>query len=343
MLSAKVTKRILKFIHPAGTSRGVLNEKPTWYLQVWHNELPNTIGIGECSPIWGLSPEKENEYETILSKTVNDINNFENLLSKELLPYPSIYFGLETALMDLFKGGKRIFFQNNFTEGNDGIKINGLVWMNSLNEMYKQALEKKKQGFSCIKIKIGTTNEDDEIKFLCELHKELGNNIILRADANGAYDFSQSVDVLRRLTFLHSIEQPLKPNDEKLADLCRLHIVPIALDEELIGKFDTASKEELLTRIKPQFIVLKPSLHGGFMGCRQWINAAEKNNCGWWITSALESNIGLNAIAQYTYQSKNLMHHGLGTGKIYENNIASPLNVKGEKLWFEAMGRWEDL
>lgn len=345
MLSAKITKRNLKFSFPAGTSRGVLHEKPTWYIRIWKNDSPEVVGIGECSPIWGLSPEKESEYENILQTTTLNISNFETLLGSELITYPSIYFGVETALMDLFKGGKKIFFQNAFTEGKEGIKINGLVWMNTLDEMYKQALEKKANGYTCIKLKIGSLNWDDELKLLKQLRGELGNDMILRVDANGAFEYSTAKEVLTQLKSLniHSIEQPLKAGDPKLEQLCKENIIPIALDEELIGKFDAASKDELISRIKPQYIVLKPSLHGGFMGCRQWISAAEKNNCGWWMTSALESNIGLNAIAQYTYQTKNTAQHGLGTGKIYSNNIGSPLTINGEQLWFDTNAKWEGL
>jgi o-succinylbenzoate synthase len=345
MLSAQFIKRNLKFSFPAGTSRGVLHEKPSWYIRIWKTDSPEIVGIGECSPIWGLSPEKESEYEKILERTTSNINNFETLLSTELIPYPSIYFGLETALMDLFKGGKRIFFQNSFSEGKEGIKINGLVWMNTLDEMYKQALQKKSDGFTCIKLKIGSLNWDDELKLLKQLRSELGNEMILRVDANGAFEYTIAKEVLTQLKTLniHSIEQPLKAGDLKLEQLCKDNIIPVALDEELIGWFDEPAKQKLISQIKPQYIVLKPSLHGGFMGCRQWITAAEKNNCGWWMTSALESNIGLNAIAQYTFQTKNNVHHGLGTGKIYSNNIASPLIVKGEKLWFDTNAKWEEL
>jgi O-succinylbenzoate synthase len=345
MLSAKLIKRDLKFAFPAGTSRGVLHEKPTWYLQIWKDDAPEIIGTGECSPIWGLSPEKESEYESLLEKTLFEINNFEKLLSTDLLPYPSIYFGVETALMDLFKGGKKIFFQNSFTEGHEGIQINGLVWMNTIDEMYTQAVEKSKQGFTCIKLKIGSLKLDEEINLLKQLRNEFGNNITLRVDANGAFDYSTAKEILTQLKSIniHSIEQPLKAGDPKLEDLCKQNIIPIALDEELIGKFESTNKEELIARIRPQYLVLKPSLHGGFMGCRQWINAAEKNKCGWWMTSALESNIGLNAIAQYTFQTKNKMHHGLGTGKIYTNNIESPLNVKEDKLWFDNNAQWGEI
>ncbi|HYG53093.1 MAG TPA: enolase C-terminal domain-like protein [Flavobacteriales bacterium] len=174
------------------------------------------------------------------------------------------------------------------------------------------------------------------------MRKELGNEIILRVDANGAYDYNSAEDVLKQLKQLsiHSIEQPLKSGDQNLERLCARNIVPIALDEELIGVFDRDSKEKLIARIKPQYIVLKPSLHGGFMGCREWIDAAEKSNCGWWMTSALESNIGLNAIAQFTAQTKNPLHQGLGTGKIYTNNIDSPLYIESGELKFDTTKHW---
>ncbi|HLP11543.1 MAG TPA: o-succinylbenzoate synthase [Flavobacteriales bacterium] len=344
MFSVEITKRNLKFAFPAGTSRGVLHEKPTWYLSVTAQSLGVT-GVGECSPIWGLSPEKENEYESILEQVKNTINNFETLLKHDLLAHPSIYFGLETAMLDLFKGGRKIFFENDFTNGKAGININGLVWMNSLDDMYKQAIEKKKQGFNCIKLKVGTHKTDDEIHLLKTLRKELGNDIILRIDANGAYDYPTAVDVLNALNDvnLHSIEQPLKTGHEKLSALCANNLVPIALDEELIGVIGKDAKEELISKIKPHYIVLKPSLHGGFMGCREWIEAAQRHNCGWWMTSALESNIGLNAIAQFTAQTKNPLHQGLGTGKIYDNNIESPLYIENGQLKFNSTKKWSEL
>lgn len=343
MLRATITKRNLKFAFPAGTSRGTLHEKPSWYIQVVNEQVPDVFGIGECSPIWGLSPEKENEYEKQLEYVLSNINSFERLLKTDLFPFPSIYFGLETALLDLFKGGRRIFFENAFTDGKEGIKINGLVWMNTVEEMYKQAIQKKAEGFTCIKIKIGSHKIEDEIKLLKTLREEFGMTTTLRVDANGAFDFATAKELLSHLKELHihSIEQPLKAGEiEDTTKLCAMNLVPIALDEELIGIYNTSEKENLISTIKPQYIILKPSLHGGFMGCRQWIDIAEKNNCGWWMTSALESNIGLNAIAQYTFQTKNPLHHGLGTGKIYTNNVASPLTIKGEELWFESLNNW---
>jgi L-alanine-DL-glutamate epimerase-like enolase superfamily enzyme len=345
-LEAKFEKKLLTFNFDAGTSRGVLKEKPTWILNVYDKNNPSVKGTGECSPIWGLSPEKENEYEAKLEEVCKEINHFELLLKIELLPYPSIYFGLETALMDLFKGGRKIIFDTPFTDGKAGIKINGLVWMSTIDEMYASAIQKHKEGFNCIKLKIGAQNLSNEIELLKTLRKELGNEVQLRCDANGAFDFSTAKEVLSELKSLniHSIEQPLKQGMiEETQKLCALNLIPVALDEEMIGIYKTDEKEKLIGTIQPQYIILKPSLHGGFLGIREWISIAEKNNADWWITSALESNVGLNAIAQYTYQTKKGGYHGLGTGKIYANNFNSPLTIKGEELFHLPENQWDEI
>lgn len=354
MLKAKVSKKTLDFAFAAGTSRGILHQKPTWYIEVSHDQLPGITGIGECSPIWGLSPEVEfdhqNEqacehaYEKLVFETANQIQSFERLLKGDLLQHPSVYFGLETAMMDLFKGGRRIFFENDFTAGKYGIPINGLVWMNTIDEMYQQAVDKFNKGFTCIKIKVGALNTDEEIKLLKQLRAEFGKEVILRIDANGAFDRTTAQDFLMALREikLHSIEQPIKAGQlNEMKQLIQENTVPIALDEELIGITSTSDKNKLLEDLKPHYIVLKPSLHGGLMGCRQWINAIEQNKGHWWMTSALESNIGLNAIAQFTTQTQNYLHQGLGTGQIYTNNIVSPLEVRGQELFYNPNKKWE--
>lgn len=344
MLKADIIRRDLQFAFAAQTSRGTLTQKPTWYLKVYDDRQPNITGLGECSPIFGLSPEAESDYQDYLDKAVNRINSFEQLLKQDLHDAPSVFFGLETALMDLFKGGKRIFFENAFTEKKSGIRINGLVWMNTIDDMYRQALEKKAQGFTCIKLKIGALNIGEELLLIQQLRKELGPATTIRVDANGAFDYTVAVEVMKKLKEfgVHSIEQPLKPGQhEKMRELCKLNLVPVALDEELIGVFKDDDREKLLNNISPQYVILKPSLHGGFLGCRHWINAAEKRGIGWWMTSALESNIGLNAIAQYTFQTGNQMPQGLGTGKIYTNNISSPLYIEGEELKYNPAITWE--
>lgn len=342
-MKATFCKRELEFSFPAGTSRGVLTKKTSWYIKIWLEHAPEIYGLGECSPIFGLSPENEIEYETKIIDSCANIRQFESLLKTDLLAYPSIYFGIETALMDLFKGGKRILFHTPFTNGETGIKINGLVWMNSIDEMYREAIEKINSGFTCLKFKIGTHHFQDELNLLKEIRKNYPE-LIIRTDANGAYDFTTAVTVLNELKQLniHSIEQPLKKGDDRYAELCANNIIPIALDEELIGIHDFLIKEKLIQQIKPQFLILKPSLHGGLMGTRQWISLAERNHCGWWITSALESNVGLNAISQFTAQTGNNGFHGLGTGKIYTNNVQSPLQVVGEELRFTE-NKWEEI
>ena len=344
MIKAALHKHILKFNNAVGTSRGILYEKPTWFIKVFIEENENTIGIGECSPIWGLSPEKENEYESLLEHAVKNIDGFEMLLKNDLKKYPSLYFGVETAMLDLFKNGKRILFDNDFTNHKSGILINGLVWMNSLNKMFDEAIQKNKTGFNCIKLKVGVHKIDEEIIFLKELRSALKKNTIIRLDANGAYDSYTALNFLNSIADLkiHSIEQPLKAGENnELKILCKNSKVPIALDESLIGIFETDKKNKLLDDIKPQYIILKPSLHGGFFGVREWINIAEKNNIDWWLTSALESNIGLNAIAQFTHQSNKKGYHGLGTGSLYTNNITSPLYVNGEQLFYSDNSNWK--
>ena len=339
-LKATFEKKTFEFRRPSGTSRGVLTEKHAWFITIWDKNNPEIKGIGECSVIEGLSPDFKSieSYENLLEKLVSNIIHYKNNIH-ELSQYPSIYFGLETALLDLSNGGKKLFFESDFTSGKMRIPINGLVWMGTIDFMKTQINEKINAGYKCIKIKIGTLNFEDEVDLLKSIRDDFSaDEILLRVDANGAFTPENALKRLKILADLaiHSIEQPIMPGQWKeMAELCKTSPLPVALDEELIGHNDTKSREKVLDKIQPQYIILKPSLHGGLRGTREWIKLAEQRNIGWWITSALESNIGLNAIAQFTATFDNLSYQGLGTGMLYTNNIPSKLLVSGGYIYYK--------
>lgn len=327
-------KRIFHFKQPSGTSRGVLTEKRSWFIELSKN---NIKGVGECSIISGLSPDFENDanYESRIKETVEQLNSgqltYENA-PQFLAKFPSILFGVETAFLDLKNGGKQLIFQNDFSSGKQKIPINGLIWMGSESFMLEQIDQKVQQGFSTLKMKVGAIDFDTEFKILQAIRSKFpASEMTLRVDANGAFDEQTALKVLQQLSDLeiHSMEQPIKPNQwEAMQRLCRVTHTPIALDEELIGITEIDQKIQLLETIQPQFIILKPTLHGGISGCREWISIAEKRNIPWWMTSALESNIGLNAICQFTAEYNNELPQGLGTGSLYIDNIESDLVVK---------------
>lgn len=330
-MTAKYYQYILNFKRPGGTSRGVLHKKETFILEVFENDKK---GIGECGLFRGLSYDDVPEYEEKLKWLCENINEDYEFLKEELRHFPSIWFGYEQALLNI-KNGSDIYFPSNFTEGNASIKINGLIWMGSTEFMEEQIEEKLKLGFDCIKLKIGT-DWNSEKKILKELREKFpAEKLELRVDANGAFSFEEAKEVLKELSDLkiHSIEQPIKAgNTEQMKLLCAETATPIALDEELIGVVNASEKIKLLETIKPQYIILKPSLVGGFSGCDEWISAAENFGIDWWITSALESNIGLNAIAQYTFTKGNPLPQGLGTGSLFTNNFESSLLLTGDQL-----------
>lgn len=336
-LTAKYEKKVFQFKRPSGTSRGVLTEKLAWFIYLSADDSPSVLGIGECSIIPGLSPDFENEevYEQKVSEVCQNIDHYVNH-PEELNTYPSIYFGLEMALLDLQNGGKRQFFDTPFTQGKQAIPINGLIWMGSPEFMHEQIEEKLQEGFDCLKMKIGAIDFEQELELLKGIRERYSKEeITLRVDANGAFSHQEAMLKLERLAELdlHSIEQPIAVNQpEEMAYLCANSPLPIALDEELIGHHSYHDKEELLEIINPPFIILKPSLIGGFKGSSQWIELAEKQNIKWWVTSALESNIGLNAIAQFSATFNNPLPQGLGTGALYTNNIPSRLDIKDGKL-----------
>ncbi|KXH85269.1 o-succinylbenzoate synthase [Chryseobacterium kwangjuense] len=333
-MKAKYFRYLLKFKRPGGTSRGVLREKETFILEVEEN---GKKGIGECALFRGLSYDDRPDYEEKLQWLCENINLDPSHLKKELNEFPSLWFGYEQAILNL-KHGDHLYFPSEFTEGKSAIMINGLIWMGDVHFMEEQIREKLEQGFHCIKLKIGVDWESEH-KILQELRgKFSAETLELRVDANGGFSREEAEVVLRQLADLHihSIEQPVKAgNWDDMRILCAKTPTPIALDEELIGITDPAEKKRLLETIKPQYIILKPALVGGFAGSDEWISLAEDLNIGWWITSALESNIGLNAIAQYTFTKKSPMPQGLGTGSLFVNNFESSLQLDNELLWFK--------
>lgn len=340
-MKATYHKYNLEFKRPSGTSRGVMTTKETWFIVIEQN---GKTGVGECGILRGLSIDDRPDYETTLKWTCNNITLGLEVLLNKLIEFPSIQFGLETAFKSLESTDQFNLFPSEFTNGNDAIPINGLVWMGSEDFMRTQIKEKIEAGFDCIKLKIGAIDFQTELNILKSIRKEFSvSDIELRVDANGAFSTADALEKLKRLSEhkLHSIEQPIKPKQfEVMAKLCEETPLPIALDEELIGVFDNVEKQNVLQTIKPQYIILKPSLVGGFSGSKEWIDMAESLNINWWITSALESNVGLNAISQWTYTLKNKMPQGLGTGSLYTNNFSSPLIVKNGTLQYNLKQPW---
>ncbi|MFQ3180656.1 MAG: o-succinylbenzoate synthase [Polaribacter sp.] len=340
MIKAIYKKYILNFKSPSGTSRGILRTKETWFVIIEEN---GKKGIGETGLFRGLSSDDVPDYEEKLNWVCKNINlGLEDLLA-EVFNFPSIQFGLEQAFLSLQSEHQFELFPSAFTKGNQAISINGLVWMGDQQFMKSQIEEKLKTGFSCIKMKIGAIDFEAELRLLKSIRKEfLANEIELRVDANGAFNPENALDKLKKLSELdiHSIEQPIKQGQlQEMASLCESTPLPIALDEELIGIFSLDEKKKIIETINPQFIILKPSLVGGFRGSKEWIEILDKQT-NWWITSALESNVGLSAIAQFTHTLKNELPQGLGTGSLFTNNFESPLEVKNGTLQYNASKIW---
>ena len=341
MITAKYHKYILNFKNPSGTSRGILRTKETWFIIISDG---NKIGVGETGLFRGLSIDDRPDYEEKLQWVCNNINLGLDLLLSEATRFPSIQFGLEQAFLSLQSNTQFDLFPSDFTLGKSSIPINGLVWMGDKEFMKTQIKEKLKSGFTCIKMKIGAIDFDTEIELLKSIRKEFSSKEIeLRVDANGAFNPNEALDKLKTLSELelHSIEQPIKQGQwQEMANLCEKTPLPIALDEELIGVFSSENKEKCIKTINPQYIILKPSLVGGFKGSKEWTDLSKKNNIGWWITSALESNIGLNAIAQWTFTLQNKMPQGLGTGSLFTNNFESPLEVENGNIQYNPAKSW---
>lgn len=338
---AKYFRYDLNFKKPAGTSRGVIQTKETWFIVLQDQEK---IGIGECGLFRGLSADDRPDYEAKLRWVSENIVLGLDFLLENLREFPSIQFGLETAFISLNADGMFNLFPSEFTKGVDSIPINGLVWMGDEVYMKEQIQEKISQQFNCIKLKIGAIDFDQELALIRFIRSNFtAEEIEIRVDANGGFSSNEALSKLNQLSELeiHSIEQPIqKKQHDIMSELCKTSKLPIALDEELIGVFYKDEKKKLLERINPQYIILKPSLVGGIKGSLEWIELAEQLNIGWWITSALESNIGLNAIAQWTYTLGNKMPQGLGTGALFTNNFDCPLKVKHGKLWYDEQQDW---
>jgi o-succinylbenzoate synthase len=341
-MKATYKKHILNFKRPSGTSRGVMTEKETWFLLLEEN---GKTGIGECGLLRGLSIDDRPDYEEKLQWVCENIDFGKDKLWNKLIEFPSIQFGVEMAFLSLQSKTPFELFPSNFTEGKSNMLINGLVWMGEESFMKQQIEEKLAQGFSCIKLKIGAIDFEKEIGLLRFIRQNFDvKTIEIRVDANGAFNSNEALDKLNQLFEfeLHSIEQPIqKNNTDMMSELCKSTPIPIALDEELIGVFGIQQKESLLAKIQPQYIILKPSLVGGFKGTLEWIELAEKHNIGWWITSALESNVGLNAIAQFTYTLNNKMPQGLGTGGLYTNNFDCPLEIVKGYIGYNPDKNWD--
>lgn len=341
MYSIKITPRTFHFQHPAGTSRGIYTERKSWMLEMTNDDLPGRKGIGECAPLPELSCDDIPEYEKTL-RAVCDRFEQEGAIDYPMMrPYPSMLFGLETALLNL-QSGSDILFDNDFSRGKVGITINGLVWMGDYDTMLRRIEEKLQQGFHCIKLKIGAIEFEKELDLVKRIRERFSHHEVqLRVDANGGFTFDEALYKLELLAqyAIHSIEQPIKAKQwGYMAELCRESPLPIALDEELIGINIPEMKAHVLNIIKPAYIVLKPSLHGGMKGVREWVDIANRQGIRSWITSALESNVGLNAVAQLAadiYGTSGIMPQGLGTGQLFTDNIPMRLEVKGEKLYIK--------
>lgn len=334
-MTYSIEERTLHFKQPAGTSRGVYTTRTSWFVTLTEGER---TGMGECAPLPDLSCDAIPSYAKVLDRFCAALCHTGVLDDEALRDYPSMRFGLETALLHLQRGER--LFDNAFSRGEEGIPINGLVWMGNHEEMLQRMEEKLEKGFHCVKLKIGAIDFDQELDLVKRIRERFSfHEIQLRLDANGAFPFDEALYKLELLSqyAIHSIEQPIKQGQWALmAELCRESPLPIALDEELIGVNDPEMKGHMLNIIKPRYIILKPSLHGGMQGCREWITAAREHGIGSWITSALESNVGLDAIAQFAadvYGDGITMPQGLGTGQLFTDNIPMPLEIRGEKLW----------
>ena len=332
-----IEERVLHFKQPAGTSRGVYTERKSWLVEATDGERR---GVGECAPLPDLSCDARPDYAEVLRRFCDDVERTGQIDVEAMRDYPSMLFGLETAL-GMMDG--HTLFDTPFARGEEGIPINGLVWMGSYEEMLARMEQKLEQGFRCVKLKIGAIDFESELEMVKKIRQRFSHHDVeIRLDANGGFKFEEALYKLELLSqyVVHSIEQPIRQGQwANMAELCRDAPLPIALDEELIGVNDADTKRQLLNIIKPAYIILKPSLHGGMSGCREWIAAARDMGIGSWITSALESNVGLSAIAQFcsdVYGPHISMPQGLGTGQLFTDNIPMPLEIRGDKLWMNA-------
>lgn len=353
MLTLTYQRRALHFNFPARTSRGALTEHVAYYLALRDARQPGRTGWGEAAPLAGLSPDYGPNFEASVQRLCQEFNHSQRSAltvadAAALVPatLPALRFALETAVLDLAGGGRHQLYANDFSRGKTSLPINGLVWMGDAPFMRAQIRQKLAAGYACLKVKIGSLDFDTELALLAEIRAEAGpESLLLRVDANGAFTPAEALAKLARLApyGIHSIEQPIAAGQwPALAELCRHSPVPVALDEELIGLTDPARQEALLAAVRPPYLVLKPTLLGGHAATRRWIALAEARGIAWWITSALESNIGLNAVAQLTGEfAVGDFAQGLGTGQLYDNNLAAPLAIRAGALHYDPAGRWE--
>jgi o-succinylbenzoate synthase len=354
-IQAVYQKHPLQFKFSAGTSRGVLTEKDSYYIRIFDDRNPSLSGLGECSPLKGLSVDDQPDFEINLSEICDSFSLIKSspyawdisAVVRELVgnEFPSIQFAFETALLDYRNGGKRIIFDNEFVRGQKSIEINGLIWMGDEEWMRRQIDQKLQEGYRCLKMKIGAIDFEKEFALLTYIRQQYNpEQITLRVDANGAFSPEEAPEKMERLATLglHSIEQPIRAGQiAQMARLCSHAPLPIALDEELIGVAAGDDKRHLLESIRPQYIILKPTLLGGFEHCNEWIALASQMGIGWWMTSALESNVGLNAISQFTAEYNPQLPQGLGTGQLFTNNIESPLRISGGRLHYDLNRSWD--
>ncbi|MBV6406292.1 MAG: o-succinylbenzoate synthase [Flavobacteriales bacterium] len=345
MIAARWVEHSLHPAFPLGTSKGTINTRTVWYLQAWDTARPEVRGIGEAALFPGHSREYPADVRTKLLELCQHTGDWGRRLNDDLVDVPSVRFAVEQCLKDLAAGGTKTLFPSAFTLGQQHIPINGLVWMGDKDTMKRRIREQIDHGHRTVKMKIGAIGIADELELLQAVRREYGpGDLILRVDANGAFTAQQAPGVLQRLADLqvHSIEQPVPPGQfEVMAELCADTPVPIALDEDLIGHNTRDAKADLLDNLRPQHIVIKPSLVGGWAATQEWIDLARARGIGWWITSALESSIGLNAIAQYTATLNVDIAQGLGTGKVYSNNIPSPLIAERGSLRYRPEAEWD--
>ncbi|RSK31697.1 o-succinylbenzoate synthase [Hymenobacter metallilatus] len=353
MLQLRYSRRDLRFNFPARTSRGALAEHTAYYLHLQHQERPQVVGVGEAAPLAGLSPDFRPDFEATLAEFVREFNGrqLQELRPTEALElvapeWPALRFALETATLDWQQGGQQRLYDNAFSRGEAGVPINGLVWMGDAGFMRQQIEQKLADGYTCLKLKIGGLDFATELAILAEIRALAGpERLTLRVDANGAFSPAEALPKLEQLARfqLHSIEQPIQAGQwRELAALCQTSPVPIALDEELIGLTDPQQQQALLDSIQPAYLILKPTLLGGLQAARHWMQLAEAQGIGWWLTSALESNVGLNAISQLAGSFATPgFPQGLGTGQLYHNNISSPLYIRGGYLHYSSQATWE--
>ncbi len=342
-----IVRKTFHFTFDARTSRGRMPAKTSWFIVVRHSQKPGITGIGECGPLPGLSREPVNDMDNALQDllpALNALAYFDEASINRLVPpeWSAVRLALETALRDLQHGGQRVIFKNSFINGQP-IPINGLIWMGDIDFMLKQVAEKIAQGCKVLKLKVGGRDFESECGMLDYIRRRYyRQQPEIRLDANGAFAPHEALDKLKELARfnIHSIEQPVPPGHESMPDICALSPIPVALDEELIGVASDEDRLRLLKKLRPAYLILKPSLHGGFAGCTRWIELANELNMGWWITSALESNIGLNAISQFTARYPVVRPHGLGTGQLYNNNFVSPLRTDGGTIRYDQHGKW---